>query len=954
MNIKLKSFVVYFTIFIMIGLSVEAAEALRISNVRISNITTNTSTVSWTTDGNSDSTAYYGVNRPPVTKSQDTTYTKNHSITLKNLFANRQYFVIVQSRNTTESKLDDNSSYTYSFRTQRSLSDVNTSITTSIPTGVNAQTASYVNKSEITINGTSLPGTTIRFFINSETIPSQIQETGKYSLVVGPGGNFSATLQLFETVHSGIIGYNVIKIMFIGPAGDKQTVERTAIVDTRAPILYIEDINSPTRFSQLNLNGSVSEVSNITLSIDTGSDEILALNSNLGFGKKISLGGDGRHNITIKAVDRAGNRAVLKNSVVLDTVPCEIKFYEKLFQEKQRFSIVNVNGTTSEPECKITVRNLGRTTTPSRYTNTTSLNTAVSRGQVNQTNYPYQDNRTLSTEYEIGVGGLAVRYEKTFESDSDGKFKEFLAIAEGRNRLIFNVSDKAGNVRSVERFIEFEPGSKLWKMGKITTVPNEVYTSEITNPDVDGTDVSVMYDVYYYGPSDLEITNIRASASLDGDKVNNKFFSVRESYAYYDAKTKKAFILTKIKVNRYSGKMEDLPDQLNFAMRTVVNYNYGTIAMNEEVFFQSGVAVEKPFKYTKWLSPEMINKTIKMLDEWIIWLEQAQKVTEVAMIATTAACVAYTVYTYISGLSESNEKTLYTICDRVWCPTIPPHCDRMNWNDDLKQYEFEKDGQTFTLKKIPISTVPMDKRPAGCQKDVLLLTSSSSDVGFGWPGVKNLQAVTGANYVCADDPEVASSFENQDIPPYLGKGCYQEGAPNYDDTKCIFGAGEVSKYGKVNPYDDMWLSVQCGCISGVYGHITNWLRIVQGFKKCLQQAYIGEIRGGYCERLFAQFACDLISWALKRIITRGGAGNLLGPSGDEAADVIRGNFNTVTQRLKERYGAIAQSRLGLDSAQIVHKFCVAAITGDWSDLRNLLTQAARVPVAPVVGPMFPE
>ena len=40
--------------------------------------------------------------------------------------------------------------------------------------------------------------------------------------------------------------------------------------------------------------------------------------------------------------------------------------------------------------------------------------------------------------------------------------------------------------------------------------------------------------------------------------------------------------------------------------------------------------------------------------------------------------------------------------------------------------------------------------------------------------------------------------------------------------------------------------------------------------------------------------------------------------------------------------------------QLVHKACVGAITGDWSDLRNVFQQATRVAVAPVIGPMIPE
>ena len=132
------------------------------------------------------------------------------------------------------------------------------------------------------------------------------------------------------------------------------------------------------------------------------------------------------------------------------------------------------------------------------------------------------------------------------------------------------------------------------------------------------------------------------------------------------------------------------------------------------------------------------------------------------------------------------------------------------------------------------------------------------------------------------------------------------------------------------------------------------MRILQGFKRCLQQAYIGEVRGGYCERLFAQFVCDLISWIVKKLLVKGGSKDISLDSGQEAADVGRGNFQEVQNRLEARYGGIATNRLGLNPRELVKKMCVAAITGDWSDLQLEITQSARVPVAPVIGPMWPE
>ena len=113
---------------------------------------------------------------------------------------------------------------------------------------------------------------------------------------------------------------------------------------------------------------------------------------------------------------------------------------------------------------------------------------------------------------------------------------------------------------------------------------------------------------------------------------------------------------------------------------------------------------------------------------------------------------------------------------------------------------------------------------------------------------------------------------------------------------------------------------------------------------------IGEVRGGYCERLLAQFVCDVITWGVKQA-TRPETN--IGFDTSEGYS-LRNNFNQVNERLKARYGNIINNRYGLTSQDLVHKACIAAITGDWSDLQTVFKEAGRVPVAPVIGPMIPE
>jgi hypothetical protein len=950
----MKDIIAAIMIGLVVCLSVHTAEALSIYNVRIESITENSAIVKWQTDKDSDSTVFYGINRPPSQRKDNASYTKNHSVELTNLMEDRKYFVNALSRTNVESAFDDNRTYSYSFNTLKGAAALE-GINISVPTAATlSEIKSAVNTSRITISGITEPGSTVRFFVNSPRIPSQIIETGRYGIDVNETGYFAGTILLYETVYQGIAGLNNITIRMYSADGKETSVSRLVVVDTASPRLFIQPIASPRNNSAVAVAGSVSEQSNVTLNY-MGRQETVALTNNT-FNKSITFGADGNYTLNITATDNAGNTARQSYNIIIDTRRPSITFNEEPFRQPSRINIITLNGTTSEPRCKITVKNLGDLGARPSYANVTPLESEYLMAQINRTRRPGEQ-EVLSVEYEVGIAGAIVRYEKEFMSDDNGKFREDLAIVEGNNDLLFTVIDEAGNKNEIMRRVVFEPGSDLWLIDVVTTLPNEIYTDNLRAEGSQGVKISVMYDVLYYGPSDKELTNVRASSALDGTRLNNSFFSVGQSYEYWNRNEKKLFVLTEITAKRYTGSIEDLPDQLNFALRTTLSYRYGNITMTEDVFPISAVAVEKPFDYTRFLSPEMINDTIEMLDDWINWTSEAQNVTEKILFAATAACIAYQIYTYIAGPGENSArlKTMYYLCDRVWCPTIPPDCGRLTYIQDRNVYQ-------STDRSVQVEWAQGDGRdpqrtcPAGFNRlRITTVTNGTPALGFSGSNTVHIGAT---EYYCSNVSE--SNFRGGDANAYSGIGCFPQNdgnqPPEFHNAKCWpSDANTVNDQGKVNTYDDLIMSLRCGCISGTYGHLGNLLRILQGFKKCLQQAYIGEVRGGYCERLFAQFVCDLISWLVQRAMQSSGRGEL-GPegTGQASADMARGNFQEVQTRLQARYGGIATNRLGLDPREIVAKMCIAAITGDWSDLRNQITQAARVPVEPVIGPMLPE
>ncbi|MFA4829001.1 MAG: DUF1566 domain-containing protein [Thermodesulfovibrionales bacterium] len=115
-----------------------------ISNIAISNITTNSATITWTTDQPSDSLIQYGTTTSYGSSITDSTLTTSHSITLTNLTSSTTYHFRVTSTNS------------YGFSTTSgdntfTTSSPPSSITLTITSPLNGET---INKSDVIVKGT--------------------------------------------------------------------------------------------------------------------------------------------------------------------------------------------------------------------------------------------------------------------------------------------------------------------------------------------------------------------------------------------------------------------------------------------------------------------------------------------------------------------------------------------------------------------------------------------------------------------------------------------------------------------------------------------------------------------------------------------------------------------------------------------------------------------------------
>ncbi|MGM5482650.1 MAG: fibronectin type III domain-containing protein [Nanobdellota archaeon] len=253
----------------------------------------------------------------------------------------------------------------------------------------------------------------------------------------------------------------------------------------------------------------------------------------------------------------------------------------------------------------------------------------------------------------------------------------------------------------------------------------------------------------------------------------------------------------------------------------------------------------------------------------------------------------------------------------------------------------------------------------------LIVTQTASEVGeagvfFG--SKQNEYSGLKASCELGKSPEeILAGGENygeDEIPDNYGvpnekeiSACYDESCPQFDGTKCpkwfsllgdSSGSSGNSGYADINPPEGLWSSLKCVCLPAILKHLQNYLKIMKGAKKCLEQARIGEVKGGFCERLMAQFACDLIIEALKYILSMDYSSSSGGARG--MISDYKENSAQVSESLSNRYSGVVDERLGLSQDQLVHKACMFAITQDWKMLDGIFENYIdTVDVEPVVN-----
>ncbi len=926
-----------------------------ISGVTATDITAHSATISWQTNIDSAGTVRYSTDDSFSSSGSSPELAKEHEVSLENLDAGATYYYKVDTGSTVSS-----------YKT----------FTTTESTGgfiVLAQTPAVTNNNTIVVSGDTRNDARVYIFVNGNKVAQvQKQITGthfSFSVVLDPGKSYK-----------GIDGNNYVEVYSWDSQGNKDVKSFYVVCDTSPPILTLGSIPKATTDNRLLVSGTTEPGAKLQLYINERSQGEFSPEANGSFKQYLSLGSDGKYNFSVSSTDAAGNTNMVTRGITVDRNKPSIEFTSD-FTGETHFKIFKVSGKT-EPGAKVEATNFGE------FTGCSDVNLKAKYGSCEQFVHNQNKYDEFSGLIDVVSYGLGMETETT--ADENGEFSLSVVLVPkeknqaSTNTIIFNVTGANGLTATATRRITYKPGCSDWRIGNIESYPFNIYTRELTQSDIDA---SAFFPIQYMGTGTPKISVVE----IERDKSNQGYLMEGQDQmaelidipsggkaSMYDEENKQFYVYTPITVKKYSGEIRKLPDQLNAFLYVQITYSVpGEGEATCRIYPVVAFDINKPELLSKWLSPEMINNTIKDLDKAINQTKMIINNLRIASVAGLIACGAMIAYNYVKGFFGSSTETdengctdaqeglssTYWVCDRMLCPNVAPRCDNFtqdagtsdSWttkiDDDeinIQYYSVDSKGHiegdyqyliTDKDNKININIDNQFKTEAKTCKGGTIIAvykrSEDTDVGVYNVG----KQVKQVDVRCQNTPK------SQMKPPDVAnlKGCYNDQCPQFDNTKC-FGKDDIE------PAGGLWSSARCACLPGLMSHLKNWLQIMEGTKKCLQQAQIGEVRGGYCERLLAQFVCDILIEAFKYALSWADTSTATGDTGIRSKLVdYKTNADQLSSSLSDRYGDIVKNKVGLSSDQLVNKACVVAFTGDWSLLDGVIDNIVEsVETEPIV------
>ena len=951
---------------IMMFLVLPIGFALDLSQINV-NTTTSTAEVTWKTSEQADSKVYYDKSLPYSNEKYEEELTTEHSILLENLDHSTEYSYSVES---TDSGGYKETSETLNFQTKSEDNSLMLNID---------QLPESVQTLSLNFSGETEPNTIIR--IRSNEIDRFITGEKTGYQIKAEDGKFSGEIKLFK-------GKNEIK--FIAAKDSKiRTEKRTVEVDSTPPEIALNPIKTPTNQKTIKVTGSVSEASHIKILIDNQVKEEIEAQRGL-FSVNLTniaqSNPDKYLNISAEAADIVGNMGYADiQTIHVDTKAPDIDKWYTDFSEPTHFSIYTIEGKT-EPNTEVTAINVYEAISLEDHYN------------------PETQRATIS----VDPTSLIIGKENTAMSDSRGDFKVRINLMpgqlaadgnrlDGKNNICFVLKDKAGNKNDKNcQKITLKLGDINWYVSNKEETPNNIYMSDIKTGDFEAT---AFLEVMWKGIDRDLPDKVNLRISEDGHKGQNDLVHVGKNIKeYYDYKQRKLFILVPIKISQFSGSVDDyfgkldqstvgdFEGQLNVHLRLEVAYNTGGQAASGDIFTHVAYAIQKPEHLGKFLTPEQINKTIENLIDPAI--EISEKIRDTALELSTytlASCIALYIYNTFIPLDTGSKKTLFMVCDRVFCPPVPPkmtgfeytpnignNLDKAITENDLKSldegktsydsyygyYGFEYPGAP-NFRPNPLLEFKNDAEYEEYQKNVskynkkyakyleenVVLSNEKTGerIEFTEENGKLYREVLTPEKKGVYEVTKKSRILSSDVGVFNSENYYDD---ERDYPKC-FGHSESRT---IYPTEDIYDSARCGCLPGIYGFFENIVRILGVVKNCLVASMMGETTPGLCEEMMLQYACDFLTDVVFEKILESAEERQIagGIGGEKNQNGIPDKVKSIKDAFGERYTGTVNNKLGLSQRDIIHKSCLAAAGADISILEGAFEEFVKdKPTAPM-------
>ena len=223
MRKTLKMNIGAFMIVLMLSLPFATAESLKITDVQVKEVSDRYAIINWITDKVSSSEVKFGENLNLDSVKLNSKKVTNHTILLRGLNPETNYFFNVSSNDGSETAAEGGF-------------NLNTTLLDTLPPFINAETPASTNKNAINIIGTTEPNAEIYIYVDGR--PSGFQN------VTSDDGTFAINNVLLVSGAAGAPNQEVaahsIVISAVDPARNRNEISKTIMLDSAKPIIALD------------------------------------------------------------------------------------------------------------------------------------------------------------------------------------------------------------------------------------------------------------------------------------------------------------------------------------------------------------------------------------------------------------------------------------------------------------------------------------------------------------------------------------------------------------------------------------------------------------------------------------------------------------------------------------------------------------------------------------------